>query len=258
MILDDIAAKRKEQLRREMEAVPPAEMKWAAKCARVPKDFRKALQKGRLSVIAEVKRASPSKGLICPDFHPAAIARHYESAGADAVSVLTEESYFQGSSKILKQVRASSSLPILRKDFLFSHYQIYEARAIGADAVLLLASLLDETALKELKKLADSLGLACLMEAHSEQELERVLNAGAELVGINNRDLNTFRVDLGTVERLAKFVPEHCTLVSESGITSHAEMEKARRAGADAVLIGETLMRSKDPAETLRGLRGAP
>ena len=147
-------------------------------------------------------------------------------------------------------------IPVLRKDFIISPYQIYEARAIGADAVLLIAALLDAKTLKEFKKAADSLGLACLMEAHNEAELEKVLSAGAEIVGINNRDLKTFRVDVGTTERLARFVPKKCGLVSESGFQSRADIEAAERAGADAVLIGETLMRSGDPTVTLRELRG--
>ncbi|HEX3017499.1 MAG TPA: indole-3-glycerol phosphate synthase TrpC [Caproicibacter sp.] len=255
MILEEIAEKRKIQLQREMNAIPFDAIKKAAEKVGAPKNFKGALRKSRLSVIAEVKKASPSKGLICPGFHPAEIAEHYEDAGADALSVLTEEAYFQGSSQVLREVRAVVSLPILRKDFVISPYQIYEARAIGADAVLLIAALLDADTLKEYKKTADSLGLACLMEAHNEAELEKVLSAGAEIVGINNRDLKTFRVDLGTTARLAKLVPPECVLVSESGVTSHADMEAAQKAGADAVLIGETLMRSGDPVATLRELR---
>lgn len=256
MILDEIAAARRKQLRREMEAIPPAEIKKAAERSETPKDFKGALQKSGLSVVAEIKKASPSRGLIRPDFRPAEIARRYEAAGADALSVLTEEAYFQGSSRALREVRKSVSLPILRKDFILSPYQIYEARVIGADAVLLIAALLEAGTLREYKVLADSLGLACLMEAHNEEELVKVLEAGAELVGINNRDLTTFRVDQETAARLSKLVPPECVLVSESGIVSRADMEAAEAAGADAVLIGETLMRSGDPAATLRELRG--
>ncbi|MCI1955552.1 MAG: indole-3-glycerol phosphate synthase TrpC [Oscillospiraceae bacterium] len=258
MILDEIAAKRSIQLRRERDAAPLAEVKKAAERAPAPKNFKAALQKRGLSVIAEVKKASPSKGLIRPDFHPAEIAARYEAAGADALSVLTEEAYFQGSSQALREARAEVKLPILRKDFIVSPYQIYEARAIGADAILLIAAILDTATLKEYKKIADSLGLASLLEAHTEEELEKVLAAGAEIVGINNRDLTTFRVDLGTAARLAKLVPPGRVLVSESGVASRADMETAARAGADAVLIGETLMRSGDPAATLRELRGEP
>ncbi|HCB90899.1 MAG TPA: indole-3-glycerol phosphate synthase TrpC [Ruminococcaceae bacterium] len=256
MILDEIAANRKIQLRREMDGSPFWKVKKAAERADAPKNFKAALQKRGLSVIAEVKKASPSKGLICRDFHPGEIASRYESAGADALSVLTEETYFQGSSKVLRKVRETVPLPILRKDFILSPYQIYEARAIGADAILLIAAMLETKTLKEYKKIADSLGLASLMEAHNEEELEKVLAAGAEIVGINNRDLRTFRVDIGTFTRLAKLVPRRCILVSESGVKSRGDMETAARSGADAVLIGETLMRSGNPSATLRELRG--
>lgn len=258
MILEKIAAKRAEQLRREMDAAPLEQVKRAAEHAAPPRDFAGALRKRGLSVLAEVKKASPSKGLICPDFHPERIARGYETAGADAVSVLTEEAYFQGSSEVLRVVRAAVELPLLRKDFILGPYQIYEARALGADAVLLIAALLREEQLREYKKIADSLGLACLMEAHDERELEAVLSAGAEFVGVNNRDLRTFRVDLGTTERLAKLVPPGRVLVSESGFRTRADAARAERAGAGAVLVGETLMRSGDPAAVLRELRGAP
>lgn len=260
MILEEIAAKRMLQLKREKSDCPQEEVERAAKAAPLPKDFRGALKKGEkhhLSVIAEVKRSSPSKGVICENFQPVQTARSYERAGADAVSVLTEEAYFGGSSDVLRQVRAAISLPILRKDFILDPYQIFEARAIGADAILLIAALLEDDTLREFKKLADSLDLSCLMEAHNEEELERVLQAGASIVGINNRDLKTFHVDVATTARLAKKVPPHCVLVSESGMVSAADMREAQRAGAHAVLIGETLMRSKDPSQTLKELRDA-
>lgn len=256
MILEEIVAKRKEQLQREMSAHPLDVIKQEIKRASPPLDFKKALQKERITIIAEVKKASPSKGLICPDFRPTQIALQYERGGADAVSVLTEEAFFQGSSENLRKVRASVKLPVLRKDFIIDPYQIYESRTMGADAILLIASLLDAGKLAEYKKIADSLGLACLMEAHNEAELEKVLKAGAEIVGINNRDLTIFRVDLGTTTRLAQLVPKQCVLVSESGFQERADVLLAERAGADAVLIGETLMRSGDPSAKLRELRG--
>jgi indole-3-glycerol phosphate synthase len=258
MILDDVAAKRKEQLKCEMVKTPFADIKRKAALVRPPKDFKKALQKGRIAVIAEIKKASPSKGLICPDFHPDKIAQSYEKAGADAISVLTEESFFCGSSDVLKQVRASSSLPILRKDFIISPYQIYEAKAAGADAILLIGAMLSENTLGNFKQLSDLLGLASLMEAHNEQELEKVINAGAEIIGINNRDLKTFSVDNGTTARLAPMVPKECVLVSESGVTSRKDMVAAEKAGADAVLIGEALMRSSNVSVSLKKLRGLP
>lgn len=255
MILEEIAAKRRVQLARDKSGVPLETIKRRAEAAPEPKNFRAALRRGRLSVIAEVKRASPSKGLICPDFHPVEIAQAYEAAGADALSVLTEEAYFQGSSDYLREIRRVVPLPILRKDFILDPYQIYEARVLGADAILLIAALLDARTLREYAELAASLGLACVMEAHDERELAGVLEAGGAIVGVNNRDLKTFRVDLNTTARLARLVPEECVLVSESGISERKDMERLRNAGADAVLIGETLMRSGDAAETLRGLR---
>ena len=255
MILDEIAAKRKIRLEREKEAVPLETVKKAAETAPPARNFKAAIQKKSLSVIAEVKKASPSKGIIRADFHPVEIAKAYEAAGADALSVLTEEDYFQGSLESLRKIHAEVSLPVLRKDFIFDPYQIYEARAAGADAVLLIAALLEKDTLKEFGKLARSLGLAVLAEAHKEAELSAALEAGADIVGINNRDLKTFRVDLGVTARLAKLVPKGVTLVSESGVGGHADAETLRQAGADAVLVGETLMRSADAGKTLRELR---
>ncbi len=255
MILDEIAAKRLVQLERERAALPLETVKAAAEKQNQNGNLLAALKGGRLSVIAEIKKASPSKGLICPDFHPAQTAVVYEASGADAISVLTEEAYFQGSSAYLREVRKTVDLPILRKDFIIDPYQIYEAKAIGADAILLIAALLPKEKLKEFARLADSLGLDSLMEVHNERELDAVLNAGAGMIGINNRDLKTFQVDLQTTGRLAKLVPNDRVLVSESGIVTHNDLRAVRSAGADAVLIGETLMRSRDVASTLRELR---
>ena len=257
MFLDEITAKRRLQLEREKSGLPPEAAKRAAEAAPPARGFAAALKRGHPAVIAEIKKASPSKGLIHPDFHPAEIARAYRRAGADAVSVLTEEAYFQGSRETLRQVRAAVDLPVLRKDFLFDPYQIYEARALGADAVLLVAALLPAEKLRGLRELAESLGMDCLMEAHNRKELEAVLTAGATLVGVNNRDLSTFEVDRNTTRELAKFVPRGCVLVSESGVSRPADIAGAKRAGARAVLVGEALMRSADPAAALRELRGA-
>ena len=255
MILDEIAAKRRIQLEHEKGAVPFEAIKKAAEQTAPPKDFKTALLKGRLSVIAEVKKASPSKGVIRANFNPAKIAKAYEAAGADALSVLTEESYFQGSSEYLRQIRRAVSVPILRKDFIIDPYQIYEARVIGADAVLLIAALLDEAALKDYVKIAHFLGLACLTEVHNEAELAVALEAGGEIIGINNRDLKTFHVDLNTTARLARLIPKGRVLVSESGVTDPADVQTLKECGANAVLIGETLMCSADVAQTLRQLR---
>lgn len=257
MILDEIIAKRRIQLEKEIAARPFDEVKAAAeKCGRAPISFKDALKGGgRLSVISEVKKASPSKGLIQPDFDPVKIAVTYEKSGADAISCLTEEFYFQGSSEYFKAIRAEVSLPMIRKDFIFDPYQIYEAKIIGADAVLLIAAVLDNAKLKEYKLIADSLGLDVLAETHSKEELDRVLAADLDIIGINNRNLKTFDVTLDTTAKLAGFIPDGKVIVSESGIKDNNDMKAVRSYGADAVLIGETLMRSDDIADTLERLR---
>ncbi len=257
MILDDILKQRAVQLKREKEEFPESEAKrLCEKLSRPARDFKGALCSDGISVIAEVKKASPSKGLICADFNPAKIAGEYEEAGANAVSVLTEEHYFMGGSKCLKEVRERISLPILRKDFIFDPYQIYEARAIGADAVLLIAAVLDAKTMREFKKIADDLSLHVLAEAHDERELYSVLEADCEIIGINNRNLKTFEVSLETTRELSRLVPDRCVLVSESGISTREHMEFLKRCGADAVLVGETLMRSGDVKKSLAELKG--
>ena len=255
MILDDITVYRKQQLEREKSAISPEEMKRAAEKITAPcRDFAGALKADGISVIAEVKKASPSKGVIQPDFDPVAIALQYEKAGARAVSCLTEEHYFQGSSKYLQMIRENISLPILRKDFIIDPYQIYEAKCIGADAILLIAAMLDTDTIKEYRKIAESLDLDVLAESHNEEELDSVLEAGCEIIGINNRNLKTFEVSLETTVKLAEKVPRVCTIVSESGIRDNADIKLLRSCGAEAVLIGETLMRSGDIARSLREL----
>lgn len=245
MILDEIAAKRKEQLEREKAAVSLDEMKKRAANAEFPvHSFKNAIAEEGLSVIAEVKKASPSKGLIQPDFEPVKIAREYEKAGAKAISCLTEEHYFQGSSKYLADIRKNVSIPLLRKDFIFDEYQIYEAKAIGADAVLLIAALLSDEEFKPLYDLAHSLGLDVLCEAHDDEEVLRLVRMGCNIIGVNNRNLKTFEVDIENTKRLAALIPENTLLVCESGIKTNEHMKSARSWGADGVLIGETLMRS--------------
>ena len=255
MILDDIAVYRRQQLEREKSAVSFDEMKRAAEKISSPcKDFAGALKAEGISVIAEVKKASPSKGVIQPDFDPVATALQYEKAGARAVSCLTEEHYFQGSSKYLQMIRENISLPILRKDFIIDPYQIYEAKCIGADAVLLIAAMLNTETMKEYLKIAQSLDLAVLAESHCEEELDSVLDTGCEIIGINNRNLKTFEVSLETTVRLAQRVPKGYTVVSESGIKDNSDIQLLRSCGADAVLIGETLMRSGDIGPSMREL----
>lgn len=256
MILDDIAGYRREQLAREQAAVSASEMRRLAEAEpRSVLDFYHALKDGGLSIIAEVKKASPSKSVICADFHPVEQAIAYQAAGANAISCLTEEHYFQGSSQYLRAIRQAVQLPILRKDFIIDSYQIDEARVIGADAVLLIAAMLDLEQMQAFYAQASALGLHCLFEVHNEAELERVLRCKPKIIGINNRNLKTFQVDLNTTKRLAKLVPSSCVLVSESGISQHADMQQAAESGAHAVLIGETLMRSGTVADTMHMLR---
>lgn len=257
MILDEIVEKRKIQLEREKAAADFETVKRAAeKLDRQCISFKFALAKpDRLSVISEVKKASPSKGLIQPNFDPVKIAKEYETCGADAVSCLTEEHYFQGSSEYFKAIRQAINLPMIRKDFIIDEYQIYEARLMGADAILLIAAVLDDEKLKRFGDTARSLGLDILAETHDESELERVLALDFDIIGINNRNLKTFEVTLETTAKLAGMIPEGKVIVSESGIRDNADMKTVRGYGADAVLIGETLMRSGNIGATLTALR---
>lgn len=256
MILEKIVAKRKEQLEREIKQVSREQMcKLAKETVRPITSLYDALKKDTLSVISEVKKASPSKAVIREDFNPVEIAKQYEQSGANAISCLTEEFYFQGSSSYLADIRANVNIPIIRKDFIFDEYQIYEARVIGADAILLIASILDTQTLIRFKELAESLGMQCLFEVHDEEELAGVLQANPSIVGINNRNLKTFEVSLDTTKMLAEKIPKHCVIVSESGIADNSDMKRVKEYGADAVLVGETLMRSENIAETMRQLR---
>lgn len=256
MILDEIVAKRKEQLARELQRTDRETMrKLALQTEREVYSFPDALKSGRLSIIAEVKKASPSKSVICADFHPVEQAAAYERAGADAISCLTEEHYFQGSSDYFRAIREAVSIPMLRKDFIIDTYQIDEARVMGADAILLIAAILDAPTMRHFYEYATELGLHCLFEAHNEAEMEQVLACGVKICGINNRNLKNFVVDLKTTERLAAMVPNDCILVSESGMQTHEDLAAVRKYGADAVLIGETLMRSGNIAVAMQQLR---
>ena len=256
MILDDIVAKRKEQLARELTKIDRQTMRsLALQTKRSILSFPDALRTGRLSIIAEVKKASPSKSVICADFHPVEQAVAYERAGADAISCLTEEHCFQGSSQYFRDIRAVVSIPMLRKDFIIDTYQIDEARVMGADAILLIAAILDAETMRQFYQYATELGLHCLFEAHNEAEMQQILDCGAKICGINNRNLKTFQVDLATTQHLAAMVPKDCILVSESGMQSHDDLKTVRQYGADAVLIGETLMRSGNVATAMQTLR---
>ncbi len=218
--------------------------------------FSGAIQGKGVSLIAEMKKASPSKGLLKSEYEPARIARCYEENGAAAISVLTESAFFLGSLQHLREVRETVEIPLLRKDFVIDSYQIYEAFACGADAVLLIAALLEEKELLRLRELAFALGMESLVEVHTEDELKKAVACGARLLGINNRDLTTFQTDLNVTLRLAEIVPDSCLLVSESGIARAAEIKLLGEAGVDAVLVGEAIMKSRDLCAKVRELSG--
>ena len=219
-----------------------------------PKDFLGALRRPTLAVIAEMKQRTPSIGVLADDYHPADIAHAYTDGGAAAISVLTHMAGFGGRPEHIRMVRAATSLPILRKDFVTDPYEVAEARACGADAVLLIVAALELSQLRDLVALTKSRGIAALVEVHDERETEAALAAGAQAVGVNHRDLRDFSVDLGLSERLRKLVPKNVVLVAESGIHTPADARRMREAGADAILVGEALMRSADPAAQIREL----
>lgn len=218
--------------------------------------FLEALRKDGMSYICEVKKASPSKGLIAPDFPYIAIAKEYEAAGASAISCLTEPFYFQGADRFLQEITDLVKIPVLRKDFTVDEYMIYQAKALGASAILLICAILDDSRLKAYRELAEELGLDALVEAHDEAEVERALNAGARIVGVNNRDLRTFQVDMNNSIKLRRLAPADVVFVSESGIRTPEDIRLLYENHVDAVLIGETLMRSADKKAALETLNG--
>lgn len=254
MILDEIAAHKRDEVAARRREVSLHELQERAAAQPPPRPFGHALKGGDVRVIAEVKRRSPSKGELAPDLDPARTAGTYADFGAAAISVLTDGKYFGGSLEDLAAVRREVDLPVLRKEFILGEYQVFEARAWGADAVLLIARLLDDDDLSDLLGYAGELGMEALVEVHDEREMERALRYGAPVIGINNRDLGTFTTDLETTRRLAPLVPDTHVLVSESGIHSRAQVEELGRLGVNAVLVGESL--AKDPAGKLRELVG--
>ncbi|MBD5543988.1 MAG: indole-3-glycerol phosphate synthase TrpC [Lachnospiraceae bacterium] len=253
--LADYARERVEQAQRKISA---EEIKKQARC--LPKgefSFEQEIKKQGLSFICECKKASPSKGMIAPEFPYLQIAREYEAAGADCISVLTEPKWFLGSNAYLKEIADAVSIPCLRKDFTVDEYMIYEAKLLGASAVLLICSILDAEQMKEYIGICDELGMSALVEAHDEEEIQMALKAGARMIGVNNRNLKDFSVDGENSRRLRKSIPKEVLFVSESGIRSARDIEKLREIGADGVLIGETLMRAIDKKAELARLRGA-
>lgn len=258
MILEEIAARTVQRVAEEKAAVPLSEMKKRAEAldANTGFPFRKALSGDEISFICEVKRASPSKGLIAPDFPYLDIARDYERAGASAISCLTEPFWFKGRDEYLAEISNAVTIPVLRKDFTVDEYMIYQAKTLGASAVLLICSILSKEQLSEYLGIAHSLGLSALVEAHDEDEVRTALSVGAGIIGVNNRDLRTFTVDINNSARLRKLVSPEVLFVSESGIKTAADIEALRSNGTNAVLIGETLMRSPDKKAALDELRG--
>lgn len=257
-VLQRICADKRALVAERKRTRPLAELERAAAAASPPRGFAAALRKaaahGGYGLIAEIKRASPSKGLIRADFDPPSLARAYAEGGAACLSVLTDGPYFQGDDAYLVAARAAVPLPVLRKDFLLDPYQIVEARALGADAVLLILAAVDDDCARELALTAESLGMDVLVEVHNADEMRRAAALGAPLIGINNRDLKSLAVDLATSERLAPLAPSGCTLVGESGLGFPADLSRLAKAGIRCFLVGESLMRQTDVAAATRAL----
>ena len=263
-ILNEIAEKTKERIEEEKRKAPVEELKRKVKrlqeSAHIVSNMSKPtffdnLKKPGMSFICEVKKASPSKGLIAPNFPYLEIAKEYEAAGAAAISCLTEPYYFQGSDRYLEEIANAVNIPVLRKDFTVDEYMIYQAKALGASAVLLICAILDDARLKAYRELTESLGMDALVEAHDAEEVNRALECGAKIIGVNNRDLKTFQVDTGNSIRLRELAPEDTVFVSESGIKTPEDIKNLHEHHVDAVLIGETLMRSTDKKAMLAELQ---
>lgn len=274
-ILDEIAARTRERIQEEKRRIPQAALLEKIRERGLPDGgkketyrqdretagqfrFYQALKKEGMSYICEVKKASPSKGIIAPEFPWLSIAGEYEAAGASAISCLTEPYYFLGADQYLAEIADRVKIPVLRKDFTVNEYMVYQAAALGASAVLLICALLDDGRLRAYRELAESFGLDALVEAHDEEETERALKSGARIIGVNNRDLKTFQVDMDNSIRLRKMAPENVLFVSESGIRTPKDIRRLRENQVDAVLIGETLMRRPDKRKALEELNGGP
>ena len=252
-ILARIVSRKQDELR--AATLPAAELRSrAAACLPARRNFAAALRAKRPAIISEIKKASPSRGVLLADFRPAELARQYEQGGAAALSVLTDRDFFQGSPDDLQAARAACALPVIRKDFTIDEYNVLEAAAMGADAILLIVAILDEARLRAYRQLAEEFGMAALVEVHDAAELETALRSEAKIVGVNNRDLRTFTVSLDTSVSLAASIPPHVVRVSESGIFQNADVRRLMAAGFDAFLVGEHLVKSGDPAQALREL----
>jgi indole-3-glycerol phosphate synthase len=254
MILETIIENKKREIRRLKEERPLLILKESLKCIAPPRDFKTALTGRDCSIIAEVKKRSPSKGLIRKDFDPVGIASLYEKKGAAAISVLTDEQFFGGKSSYLSDIKKTVGIPVLRKDFIIDPYQIYETKSLGGDAVLLITRILDETMLTHCISLAEALGLSPLVEIHSREDLDKAVAAGAGIIGINNRNLQTFSTDLQNSLDLAPFIPEDTVVISESGIETRNDIEILMNEGIHAFLVGEALMKAEDVGAKLEEL----
>lgn len=253
-ILDQIVEARRGSIAHRKRSLPEAALKFAIEKAQPPRDFLGALSRDAYNVVAELKKASPSRGVLRETYSPGTLAAELESAGAAALSVLTEEEFFHGSLGDLKEAKKAVQVPVLRKDFIVDPWQVLEARAAGADAFLLIVAILDDTTLRELLDLGRSLKMEPLVEVHSREETARAVAAGARIIGVNNRDLRDFSVRLETSLDLVNAIPEDCIAVSESGLRTHEDLDRLRRAGFDAFLVGEHLMKDAHPGVPLRAL----
>jgi indole-3-glycerol phosphate synthase len=256
-ILDKIVEARRESIAHRKRVLPDVALKMAVEKNEPPRDFAGALARDGFNVIAELKKASPSRGVLREDYAPADLAAALAGAGAAALSVLTEEEFFLGSLADLKAAKKAAVVPVLRKDFIVDPWQVWEARAAGADAFLLIVAILEDETLRELLELGRSLGMEPLVEVHSREELGRAIACGGRIIGVNNRDLRDFKVRIETSLELIEAVPDECIAVSESGLRTHEDLARLRNAGFDAFLVGEHLMREADPAAPLRSLIGA-
>jgi indole-3-glycerol phosphate synthase len=255
-VLDRIIEARRAAIAHRKKSVPETALRFGVKHAKPVRDFAAALTRDSLNVIAELKKASPSRGLIRADFHPVLLAKDLEEAGAAALSVLTEEEFFRGDLKYMRDARAAVGLPVLRKDFIVDPWQVWEARATDADSFLLIVAGLDDVLLGQLLALGRELGMESLVEVHTREELTRALAAGTRILGVNNRDLRTLEVRIETSLELVEAIPNDCIAVCESGLSTHADLARLRAAGFDAFLIGEHLMAQPDPSVALRKLLG--
>jgi indole-3-glycerol phosphate synthase len=255
-MLNKIVAQKREEVKLRKQGVPLATLEERIAQRKAPLDFAAALHGDQVRLIAEVKRASPSRGILCPDFEPVTLATRYAQGGAAAISVLTEENYFGGSLDHLVAIREAIKLPLLRKDFIFDPYQVYETAAYGADALLLIVAILGQEQLSELLSLSRRLGLECLVEVHNQAEISRALASGAKVIGINNRNLRSFEVDINTTRRLRPLLPRGQIVVSESGIRTRQDIKKLGGWGVNAVLIGEALVTAGDIPARMKDFLG--